>query len=222
MAKAYRTSPRAIGKQRAVHAVDMSLPDCESVGMKITELALPGARLIEPRVFPDERGFFFESFKQSTYEAAGIREVFIQDNRSVSRKYVFRGLHFQRPPHAQAKIVSVSRGSAIDVIVDIRAGSPTFGKHLAVPLSMENRHRLFVPKGFAHGFVALEDDTEFDYKVSDEWHPECESGVCWNDPALDIDWKAITGIDPSEFIVSPKDLVFPSLESSSTLFTYEA
>lgn len=190
--------------------------------MKITELALPGVHLIEPHVFPDERGFFFESFKQSAYEAAGIREVFVQDNRSVSRKHVFRGLHFQRPPHAQAKIVSVSRGSAIDVIVDIRAGSPTFGKHLAVPLSMESRHRLFVPKGFAHGFVALEDDTEFDYKVSDEWHPECESGVCWNDPALDIDWKAITGIDPSEFIVSPKDLAFPSLESSSTLFTYEA
>lgn len=189
--------------------------------MKIIELALPGARLIEPRVFPDERGLFFESFKQRACQEAGIQDVFIQDNHSVSHKGVLRGLHYQGPEHAQAKLVSVSHGSAIDIIVDLRVGSPTFGKYLTIPLSAENRHRLFIPKGFAHGFVALEDETEFDYKVSDEWHPECEGGIRWDDPTVGIDWKAITGLDPSTFIIGAKDRELPLFEASSTIFTYE-
>jgi dTDP-4-dehydrorhamnose 3,5-epimerase len=190
--------------------------------MNITELELPGVFLIEPRIFPDDRGIFFESFKQSAYQEAGIRETFVQDNCSVSHTGVLRGLHFQRPPHAQAKLVSVSRGSVIDVIVDLRAGSPTFGKHLVVPLSAENHHQLFIPRGFAHGFVALEEGTEFSYKVSDEWHPECESGLRWDDPALAIDWKAITGLDSSAFIIGAKDLDLPLLEDVSNIFAYEA
>lgn len=190
--------------------------------MNSTALELPGVFLIKPRIFPDDRGIFFESFKQSAYREAGIREAFVQDNCSVSHKGVLRGLHFQRPPHAQAKLVSVSRGSAIDVIADLRSGSPTFGKYLTVLLSAENRHQLFIPKGFAHGFVALEEGTEFAYKVSDEWHPESEGGVRWDDPALAIDWKAVTGLDPSAFIIGAKDLEFPSLGEVSKIFAYES
>ncbi len=190
--------------------------------MKITPLELPGVFLIEPRVFPDDRGLFFEAFKQSAFHEAGIRDVFVQDNHSISHKGVLRGLHFQRPPHAQAKLVSVSHGSAVDVIVDLRVGSPAFGKHLAILLSAENRHQIFIPQGFAHGFVALEEGTEFQYKVSDEWYPESESGLRWDDQALAIDWKAVTGLDPSAFIIGAKDLDLPLLEDVSNIFTYEA
>lgn len=172
-----------------------------------TKAPIDGLVIIEPRAFPDERGFFMESFKQSEFEKAGIFGPFVQDNHSRSKKGVLRGLHFQRPPYAQGKLVRVSRGRAWDVVVDLRAGSPTFGKYFALELSEENGRLFWISEGFAHGFLALEDDTELQYKCTAEYHAASDGGVRWDDPDLAIAWPDI-GMAP---IVSAKDAALPLL-----------
>ncbi|WP_158907796.1 dTDP-4-dehydrorhamnose 3,5-epimerase [Rectinema subterraneum] len=172
-----------------------------------TKAPIEGLVIIEPRAFPDERGFFMESYKQSDFEKAGIFGPFVQDNLSRSKKGVLRGLHFQRAPHAQGKLVRVSRGRAWDVAVDLRAGSPTFGSYFALELSEENRLLFWIPEGFAHGFLALEDDNELQYKCTAEYHAASDGGIRWDDPDLAIAWPDI-GMAP---IVSAKDAALPLL-----------
>ncbi len=162
--------------------------------MKFTQTAIPDVVVIEPPVFGDARGWFMESFNQPKF-LAGLAELglpaprpFVQDNHSCSQAGVLRGLHFQRAPHAQGKLVRVTKGRAFDVAVDIRKGSPTFGKWVGVELSAANNKQLWLPEGFAHGFVALEDDTHFLYKTTDVYAKDCEGSVLWNDPAIGIEW----------------------------------
>jgi dTDP-4-dehydrorhamnose 3,5-epimerase len=162
-------------------------------------LALEGLVLIEPRIFSDSRGYFFESFKQSELLAAGIEAHFVQENHSSSSGGVIRGLHYQRAPHAQGKLVRVLAGAIYDVAVDLRADSPTCGKWVGVELSATNRKQLFVPAGFAHGFCVLSDHAEISYLCTAEYSPQAEGGVAWNDPALAIQWPIA---DP---LVSDKD-----------------
>jgi dTDP-4-dehydrorhamnose 3,5-epimerase len=169
--------------------------------MKVTKTAIEGLLILEPRVFQDDRGLFFESFNDQLFTEAAGPIQFVQDNQSVSKKGVLRGLHFQTNPHAQGKLVRVAKGTVIDVAVDIRKDSPTYGQHVAVELSATNNKQFWIPAGFAHGFVALEDDTIFCYKCTDYYAPECEGSLLWNDEVLNIDW----GInDP---IISEKDKV---------------
>jgi dTDP-4-dehydrorhamnose 3,5-epimerase len=172
-----------------------------------TKAPIEGLVIIEPRAFPDERGFFMESYKQSDFEKAGILGPFVQDNHSRSKRGVLRGLHFQRPPYAQGKLVRVSRGRAWDVAVDLRKGSPTFGKYFALELSESNRLMFWIPAGFAHGFLALEDDTELQYKCTAEYNAASDGGLRWNDPDIAIAWPDI-GIPP---LVSAKDAALPLL-----------
>jgi len=172
-----------------------------------TKAPIEGLIIIEPRAYPDERGYFMESYKQSDFEKAGILGPFVQDNHSRSKRGVLRGLHFQRPPCAQAKLVRVSRGRAWDVAVDLREGSPTFGKYFALELSESNRLMFWIPAGFAHGFLALEDDTELQYKCTAEYNAASDGGLRWNDPDIAIAWPDI-GIPP---LVSAKDAALPSL-----------
>jgi len=172
-----------------------------------TKAPIEGLVIIEPRAFPDERGFFMESYKQSDFEKAGILGPFVQDNHSRSKRGVLRGLHFQRPPYAQGKLVRVSRGSAWDVAVDLREGSATFGKYFALELSESNRLMFWIPAGFAHGFLALEDDTELQYKCTAEYNAASDGGLRWNDPDIAIAWPDI-GIPP---LVSAKDAALPLL-----------
>jgi dTDP-4-dehydrorhamnose 3,5-epimerase len=164
--------------------------------------------VIEPKVFADERGFFMESFKASDFAAFGITQDFVQDNHSKSRKGVIRGLHFQRAPYAQGKLVRVTRGRAWDVAVDLRKGSPTFGTWCAVELSADNHLLFWIPEGFAHGFLALEDDTELLYKCTAEYNPTSDGGVRWNDPDIGVAWPQI-GVSP---LISSKDAVLPLLK----------
>ncbi len=157
--------------------------------MKAEKLAIDGLVVFEPRVFADDRGAFFESFNEMGFRAAtGFEGPFVQDNHSISKKGVLRGLHFQLEPHAQGKLVRVVAGAAFDVAVDIRHGSPTFGKWAAVVLSAENRRQFWIPPGFAHGFLALEDGTEFLYKTTDFWHAASERSIRWDDPEIGIAW----------------------------------
>ncbi len=155
--------------------------------MKATPTALPDVRIIEPRVFGDDRGFFFESWNGRTFAAAGIEAAFVQDNHSRSGRGVLRGLHYQIA-HAQGKLVRCVTGEVFDVAVDLRRSSPTFGHAIGVALSAENRRMLWIPPGFAHGFVVLSDAADFLYKTTDYWHPEHERTLLWNDPALAIAW----------------------------------
>jgi dTDP-4-dehydrorhamnose 3,5-epimerase len=155
--------------------------------MNVTPTALPDVKLVEPRVFGDERGFFFESWNRRALAAAGIDAEFVQDNHSRSRRGVLRGLHYQIE-HAQGKLVRVVAGEVFDVAVDLRRSSATFGRHIAVTLSEANRRMLWVPPGFAHGFVVVSDHAEFLYKTTDYWYPEHERTLLWNDPALGIAW----------------------------------
>jgi len=157
--------------------------------MKIIHTEIPGLVEVEPRVFGDERGYFFESYNQNLYEEAGIKAQFAQDNQSLSGKGVLRGLHFQAPPYAQGKLVRVINGAVLDVAVDIRQGSPTYGRHHKVLLSGVNKKTLWVPPGFAHGFLTLEDDSVFFYKCTNFYHKESEGSIRWNDPDLKIDWE---------------------------------
>lgn len=172
--------------------------------MTVTELDLPGVLLIEPRVFTDERGAFFESWHADRYREAGIHGDFVQDNLSVSRCGVLRGLHFQEP-YGQAKLVSVLRGEVYDVAVDVRVGSPTFGRSTAVTLSDAEPRQLFVPAGFAHGFLVLSDEAVFSYKCTELYHPEAEQAVRWDDPDLAIAWPEAAPV------LSPKDRAAPRL-----------
>jgi dTDP-4-dehydrorhamnose 3,5-epimerase len=157
--------------------------------MKIIETPLKGLLIIEPQVFKDERGYFYESYNQEKFFKAGIRDVFVQDNQSLSQKNVVRGLHFQHPPYAQAKLVRVIKGSVYDVVVDIRKDSPTYGQSFGIELTEENFLMLYVPVGFAHGFATLQDNTIFAYKCSAFYNKASEDTILWNDPTLDIDWK---------------------------------
>jgi dTDP-4-dehydrorhamnose 3,5-epimerase len=175
-------------------------------------------KLVRPRRFGDERGWFVETHHSAKYEALGITVRFVQDNHSYSRpKHVLRGLHFQTPPRAQDKLVRCIRGRIWDVAVDLRRGSPTFGQWLGVELSPDKGDQLFVPAGFAHGFLTLEPDTEVEYKVSDLYAPECDKGLIWNDPTLAIDWP----LEGGEPILSDKDARLPSLADFDSPFEYD-
>lgn len=157
--------------------------------MKVTDTRLPEVMLIEPRVFEDERGFFYESFNQRVFEEAiGYPVEFIQDNHSKSVKNTLRGLHYQLAPHAQGKLVRVTVGEVFDVAVDIRKSSPTFGQWVGARISAENRHQLWIPPGFAHGFLVLSEVAEFQYKCTAFYAPECEGSIHWKDPDINIDW----------------------------------
>ncbi len=169
--------------------------------MKITTTAIEGVVILEPKVFGDERGYFFESFSQREFEEKVCKTTFVQDNESSSRYGVLRGLHFQKPPHAQAKLVRVVKGKVLDIAVDIRKGSPTFGHHVSIELSGENKRQLFIPRGFAHGFAVLSDEVVFQYKCDRYYVPHSEGGILWNDPALGIDWK----LPAEDVILSEKD-----------------
>ena len=170
--------------------------------MNIIKPDIEGLLILTPRVFEDERGAFMESFNKQKFNEAVGREVnFVQDNQSVSKKGVLRGLHFQSPPFAQGKLVRVIKGSVIDIAVDIRKNSPTYGDYVAVELTAENNEQFWIPEGFAHGFVALEDETTFLYKCTNYYAPQSEGTLLWNDPTLNIDW----GI--SDPIISEKDAI---------------
>jgi dTDP-4-dehydrorhamnose 3,5-epimerase len=170
-------------------------------------------------VFGDARGTFSETFSERDFNAAvapfGLAPVrFVQDNQSTSRRGVVRGLHFQQPPHPQAKLVRVVAGRILDVAVDMRKHSPTFGQHVRVELSAENRRQLFIPHGFAHGFSALSDEATLIYKVDGYYAPQSDGGVLWNDSALGIDWGTEFGFDPAQAIVSEKDRALPTFENA--------
>jgi dTDP-4-dehydrorhamnose 3,5-epimerase len=182
--------------------------------MKLTPTDLPGVVLIEPAVFGDDRGWFMESFNAPRFDAA-LRElglqpapVFVQDNHSCSQAGVLRGLHYQLPPHAQGKLVRVVQGAAWDVAVDIRRGSPTFGRWAGAELTADNHRQMWVPPGFAHGFVALEDNTHFLYKTTDVYARDCERAIRWDDPAIAIAWPLPAGVAPR---LAPKDASAPLL-----------
>ncbi|MDE2368757.1 MAG: dTDP-4-dehydrorhamnose 3,5-epimerase [Burkholderiales bacterium] len=181
--------------------------------MKLVPTSLPGVVIVEPQVFGDDRGWFYESFNEARFDA-GLRELglpparrFVQDNHSSSKAGVLRGLHYQLPPHAQGKLVRVVRGSAWDVAVDIRRGSATFGLWVGVEISADNKRQLWIPEGYAHGFVALEDDTHFLYKTTDVYAKDCERSILWSDPALAIAWPSLQGAP----IVAAKDAAAPLL-----------
>lgn len=176
--------------------------------MRVVETKLKGCFIIEPTVFGDERGYFFESFNKEKFnEFTGVEIEFVQDNESYSTKGVLRGLHFQKGEFAQAKLVRVSQGAVLDVAVDIRKDSSTYGQYVAVELSSENKKQMFVPRGFAHGFIVLSDTVAFLYKCDNLYNKESEGGIIYNDPSLNIDWK----LAASEFIISEKDIILPTL-----------
>ena len=165
--------------------------------MKVIETKIPGLLIIEPKVFGDERGFFFESYNEKAFnEATGVSPRFVQDNHSKSVKGVLRGLHYQLPPRAQGKLVRVVQGEVFDVAVDIRKDSPTYGQWVGEVLSAENKKQLWIPPGFAHGFLTLSDTAEFLYKTTDYWSPEHERAILWNDATLGIDWP-LNGLQPT-------------------------
>ena len=176
--------------------------------MQIERTAIEGVVILKPKVYLDQRGYFFESFSEREFRERVCDTVFVQDNESMSTRGVLRGLHFQKAPYAQAKLVRVVRGEVLDVAVDIRRDSPTFGEHVAVRLSGENTWQLFIPKGFAHGFIVLSEEAIFQYKCDNYYMPEYEGGLLWNDPELKIDWLLAT----DEIILSEKDRRAPLLK----------
>ena len=181
--------------------------------MNFTETSIKGVFVIEPKVFNDSRGYFFEVWKQSEFESNIGKVNFIQDNESKSSYGVLRGLHYQKGDFSQSKLVRVIKGRVFDVAVDIRKSSPTFGQHVMVELSEDNKRQFFIPRGFAHGFLVLSDEAIFTYKVDNVYAPQAEAGIRWNDPALDINWP----IDPKDVLTSDKDLKQPLL-SEAVLF----
>ncbi len=184
---------------------------------EVIETSIADVKVIIPRKFGDHRGFFSETWNQKTLAAIGIETTFVQDNHAFSaEKGTIRGLHYQLPPKAQGKLVRVTRGSVLDVAVDIRKGSPTFGQHVAVELSAENWKQLWVPAGFAHGYCTLTENVEFIYKVNNDYSPEHEAGIIWNDPALGIDW----GVAQQQARLSDKDLILPTLAEQDKLFNF--
>ena len=182
--------------------------------MKIIKTEIEGVVIIEPRVFEDERGYFFESFSEREFSVEVGECHFVQDNEAKSSYGVVRGLHFQLPPHAQSKLVRVVKGRVLDVAVDIRNSSPTFGKVVTVELSAENHRQLFIPQGFAHGYAVLSDEAIFEYKCDNYYAPESEGAIAWNDATLAIDWQ----IPADKVILSEKDRHHPALAECETLF----
>lgn len=181
--------------------------------MEIVPTEIPDVLIIKPQVFTDERGYFFESYNREKFIAAGIDVNFVQDNESKSMKGVLRGLHFQKPPFAQGKLVRVMRGAVLDVAVDLRAGSPWYGKWAAIELTEHNKWMYWIPPGFAHGFLTLQDNTVFFYKCTNVYNKESEGSVRWNDPELNINWGS--GIQP---VLSGKDQVAPMFAELGKVF----
>ena len=184
--------------------------------MEVIKTELEGVVILEPRLFKDDRGYFFESFSQREFDKKVRPVKFVQDNESKSVYGVLRGLHFQKPPFAQSKLVRVIQGAVLDVAVDIRVGSPTYGKHVAVELTAENHRQLFIPRGFAHGFSVLTDEVVFQYKCDNFYVPQSEGAIAWNDPALGIDWR----IPEASVILSEKDKHHPLLKDLPETFYY--
>ena len=178
--------------------------------MDYKQTDIEGVYILEPRVFNDARGYFMEAWKRQEFEEHVGRVDFIQDNESKSSRGVLRGLHYQKGEWSQAKLVRVITGTVIDVAVDIRRGSPTFGRHIMVELSGENKRQFFIPRGFAHGFLVTSDEAVFTYKVDNVYAPQAEAGIRWNDPELDIQWP----IDPKDVLTSEKDLTQPLLRDA--------
>lgn len=184
--------------------------------MEVIKTDIDGVVIIEPEVFGDNRGYFFESFSERDFNAQ-VREVkFVQDNESKSRFGVLRGLHFQKPPHAQSKLVRVVKGAVLDVAVDIRKGSPTFGQHVAVKLTEDNHRQFFIPRGFAHGFIVLTDEVIFQYKCDNFYAPQHEGAIAWDDTDLNIDWR----VPADKIFLSEKDTKHPRLKDAEWLFDY--
>ena len=184
--------------------------------MEVIKTEIEGVVIIEPRIFKDERGYFYESFSQREFEEKVCRTTFVQDNQSKSSYGVLRGLHFQKPPYSQSKLVRCIKGAVLDVAVDIRKGSPTFGKYVAVELTEENHRQFFVPRGFAHGFAVLSDEAVFQYKCDNFYNKESEGSVAWNDPQLGIDWR----VPADKIILSEKDKLSKSVAEAEYLFDY--
>ena len=184
--------------------------------MEIIKTPIEGVTILKPRIFNDDRGYFFESYSQRVFNEE-VREVhFVQDNESKSSYGVLRGLHFQKPPFCQSKLVRCIKGSVLDVAVDIRKGSPTFGQYVAVELTEENHLQLFIERGFAHGFSVLSDEVVFQYKCDNFYAPQSEGAIAWNDPALNIDWRLPT----EKVILSEKDKHHPLLKDADFLFDF--
>ena len=184
--------------------------------MKVTKTDIEGVLIIEPRIFPDARGYFFESYNKKVFDAEVAPVDFVQDNESCSTRGVMRGLHFQLPPYTQAKLVRCVRGRVLDVAVDIRKGSPTYGRHVAVELTEDNHRQFFIPRGFAHGFAVLSDVAVFQYKCDNYYAPQADGGISIQDESLGIDWQ----LDPREANLSEKDLKHPLLADFDSPFEY--
>ena len=184
--------------------------------MEIIKTEIDGVVIIEPRIFCDERGYFFESFSQLEFDEKVMPINFVQDNESMSSYGVMRGLHFQKMPYTQSKLVRCVKGAVLDVAVDIRKGSPTYGQHVAVELSEDNHRQFFIPRGFAHGFSVLTEIAVFQYKCDNFYAPQCEGAIAWDDPDLGIDWK----IPMEEVILSEKDSCHSALKDAAWLFDY--
>ena len=185
--------------------------------MQIERLNIPDVLLVTPKKHVDQRGFFSEIFRADIFAGAGVHAFLVQDNHVRSmQKGVLRGLHFQAPPHAQGKLIRCTRGAILDVAVDIRVGSPSYGRHVAVELSAANWLQLWVPPGFAHGYITLVDDCEVIYRVTDYYAPECDMGIAWDDPALGIDWR----LSASEVILSDRDRRHPRLADAAPTFRF--
>lgn len=185
--------------------------------MEVIKTAIDGVVIIEPKVFKDQRGYFFESFSQREFEAKVRKINFVQDNESMSSYGVMRGLHFQRPPYTQSKLVRCVKGKVLDVAVDIRKGSPTYGQHVAVELSEDNHRQFFVPRGFAHGFAVLSDTAVFQYKCDNFYAPQADGGISIKDESLGIDWKIPTDMA----ILSEKDTLHSCLKDFGSPFSYD-
>ena len=184
--------------------------------MEVIKTDIEGVVIIEPRIFKDDRGYFYESFSQREFEEKVCRTTFVQDNQSKSSYGVLRGLHFQKPPYCQSKLVRCIKGTVLDVAVDIRKGSPTFGKYVAVELSEENHRQFFVPRGFAHGFAVLTPEAVFQYKCDNFYNKESEGSIAWNDPQLGIDWR----IPADKVLLSEKDKLSKNIADADYLFDY--
>lgn len=182
--------------------------------MEVIKTKIEGVIIIEPRIFKDDRGYFFESFSQREFEEKVCKTTFVQDNESKSSYGVLRGLHFQKPPFAQSKLVRVIKGAVLDVAVDIRKGSPTFGQYVSVELTGENHRQFFIPRGFAHGFSVLSEEVIFQYKCDNFYSPQSEGAIAWNDPDLNIDWR----IPIEEVVLSEKDSKHPKLKDLQSVF----
>ena len=182
--------------------------------MEVIKTNIEGVIIVEPRIFKDGRGYFFESFSQREFEEKVCKTTFVQDNESKSSYGVVRGLHFQKPPFAQSKLVRVIKGAVLDVAVDIRKGSPTFGQYVSVELTGENHRQFFIPRGFAHGFSVLSEEVIFQYKCDNFYSPQSEGAIAWNDPDLNIDWR----IPAEKVVLSEKDSKHPRLKDWQNVF----